>query len=48
MRASTADLATLRQDLCYRYEQQGCRVPPCRWRLLCRAVHWLFVMGATR
>ena len=45
MRAKDADLSTLWQGICHRFEQRGLRVPPLRWRLLYRAVHLLFERG---
>ena len=38
MRARDADLGTLWESGCYRYEQKGRRVPPWYWRLFHRVV----------
>ena len=47
MRARDLDLGTLWQDVCYRHEQQGCRVPPWRWRLFHRLALEVLAWGAT-
>ncbi len=45
MRAKDADLSTLWQGVCVRYEQQGRRVPPLHWRAFYAVVHWILERG---
>ena len=45
MRARDADLATLWEGICHRFEQRGLRVPPRRWRVFYKVVHWMFERG---
>ena len=45
MRARGADLATLWEGVCYRFERLGQRVPPWRWRLVHTVVHWILLQG---
>ncbi len=45
MRARDADLETLWQGVCHRYEQQGLRVPPVRLQAFYGVVHWILERG---
>ena len=47
MRARDADLGTLWEGVCVRFEQQGRKVPPRRWRVFHRVVQQILIWGAT-